>query len=187
VLAKLLDLSPMTAVATSQPDVGLLIDSQARSAGGIARQLSHRGLRASLAVNDSPASAAVHGIRRRGDGLLPRLDSGGVFHSFGTRGRLLHTAAALGVGHKFFYEPDGDFTLGQYLLAHTAGGSPVRGSVRARPGDQLGPLHAGEIVQLEGVTSDPGWTSTLDSLRRRLARGGLTGVTVPELVDSGGD
>jgi UDP-glucose 4-epimerase len=184
VLAKLLDLSPMTTVSTSRPDVGLLIDSRPQSASGMANQLSRRGLSASFAVDGAPSSATLRALQRRGDDALPRLSYGGLLHSLGTRGRLKHAAAGLGLGGGFFYEPDPDFTLGQYLLAHSAGGTPVRGTVRVSPGDRLGALHAGEIVQMEGNPGDPRWRSTLDSLRGRLASGGLSGVTVPELVDS---
>ena len=187
VLATLLDLSPMTAVATTRPEVGLLVDSQGKAAGSIARELSQRDMTASLALDDAPSPRALAEIRGHADDVIPRLDSGGVFHSLGTRGRLLRTASSLGVGDRFFYEPDGDFTLGQYVLAHYAGGSPVRGGVRVNPGDRVGPLHAGQIVQLEAVPAGARWTATLDSLRSRLARGGLTGVTVPQLVHAGGN
>src|SRR5213075_2954729 len=111
---------------------------------------------------------------------------GGLFHSLGTRGRLMRTADALGLGGKFLYEPDHDFTLGQYVLAHSAGGSPIRGTVRASPGEEIGALNRGEIVELQGEPTDPAWASTLRSLRRSLAVDGLRGVSIAELVHSRG-
>ena len=98
-----------------------------------------------------------------------------------------HAAVALGLGRNFLYEPDRDFSIGQYLLAHAAGGSPVRGAAQVNPGDQVGDLRRGEIVEMSANPASPAWPSTLDSLGRRLTRGGLTGVTVSELVNSGGD
>jgi UDP-glucose 4-epimerase len=187
VFAKLLDLSPMTHVTTAQPEVGLLIDSPSQATAGVAHQLSRRGMHASFAISEPSSPAALSALRRSGDDALPMLNSGGLAHTLGTRGRLIHAAATLGLGKRFLYEPGGDFTLGQDLLGHYAGGSPVRGEVKANPGDMIGPLSAGEIVELEADPGAAGWTSTLDSLRRSLARGGLSGVTVSQLVGSGGN
>ena len=78
-------------------------------------------------------------------------------------------------GRNFLYEPDSDFSIGQYLLAHAAGGSPVRGAAQVNPGDQVGDLRRGEIVEMSANPGSPAWASTLDSLGRRLARGGLSG------------
>ena len=185
VFAKLLDLSPMTHVTTAQPEVGLLIDSPPQARASVARQLSRRGLSASFAVSQPPAPAALGALRRRGDDALPRLDSGGLTHTFGTRGRLIHEAAKLGLGKSFLYEPGGDFTLGQDLLGHYAGGSPVSGEVKASAGETIGPLRPGEIVQMEVGPSSPGWSSTLDSLHRSLAHSGLAGVSLSQLVSAG--
>jgi hypothetical protein len=118
---------------------------------------------------------------------VPRLDAGGLFHSLGTRGRLDQASAALDLGRRFFYEPGHDFTLGQYLLAHEAGGSPVRGTIQAGPDYRFGSLHSGEIVQVEADQAGPGLTTTLDSLHHSLTAAGLVGVPIGNLVDPGGD
>jgi processive 1,2-diacylglycerol beta-glucosyltransferase len=185
--AKVMDASPTTAVATGQPDVGLLIDAPAGSAAGVARALSRRGLNGSFALAAVPSPQTLAGLRGFGDDVLPRLDSGGPFHSLGTKGRLLNDAAALGLGKGFLYEPGTDFTPTQYLLAHAAGGSPVLGSAESNPGEPVGALRPGEILQVNVDGPAPAWIATLDSLDRRLAAGGLHAVTLPSLVGSGGD
>ena len=185
--AKMLHASPMTAVATIRPETGVLVDASPESAPRIARQMSRRGVSASFALEGAPTKRTLGVLRGFGDEALPKLGSGGPFHSLETRDRLSHAAAALALGRNFLYEPDHDFSIGQYLLAHAAGGSPVRGAAQVNPGDQVGDLHRGEIVEMSANPASPAWPSTLDSLGRRLARGGLTGVTVSELVDSGGD
>jgi UDP-glucose 4-epimerase len=185
--AKVLDVAPMTSVATTQPQVGLLIDAPAASAGSVARQLARRGLSASFALSAPPAPRALGALRRLGDDALPRLDSGGPFHSLGTKGRLANNAAALGLGKNFMYQPSSDFTLTQYLLAHAAGGSPVRGASENDQGEAVAAVRRGEVVQINVNGRTAASSATLDSLDRRLAAGGLSAVTLPELVGSGGD
>ena len=149
--------------------------------------MSRRGVSASFALEGAPTKSTLAALRGFGDEAIPKLGSGGPFHSLETRDRLSHAAVALGLGRNFLYEPDRDFSIGQYLLAHAAGGSPVRGAAQVNPGDQVGDLRRGEIVEMSANPASPAWPSTLDSLGRRLTRGGLTGVTVSELVNSGGD
>jgi UDP-glucose 4-epimerase len=183
--AKVLDASPMTTVTTVRPETGVLVDASPQSAPRIARQMSRRGMSASFALEGAPTPATLGLLRRLGDEALPKLGSGGPFHSLETRDRLTHAAAALGLGRKFLYEPDSDFSIGQYLLARAAGGSAVRGAAIVNPGDQVGGLSQGEIVEMNADPASPAWPSTLQSLHRRLARGGLTGVPVSDLVNSG--
>jgi UDP-glucose 4-epimerase len=185
--AKMLHASSMTAVATVRPETGVLVDASPEMAPTIARQMSRHGVSASFALEGAPTQGTLGVLRRLGDEALPKLGSGGPFHSLETRDRLSHAAVALGLGRNFLYEPDSDFSIGQYLLAHAAGGSPVRGAAQVASGDQVGDLHPGEILEMSADPASPAWPSTLDSLDRRLARGGLTGVTVSELVHSGGD
>jgi UDP-N-acetylglucosamine:LPS N-acetylglucosamine transferase len=185
--AKVLDAGPITAVATTRPEVGLLIDVPPDSAAAVARQLSRRGLRASFAFSQSPGDETLRKLRHLGDGALPRLDAGGPFHSLGTKGRLTKDASALGLGKGFMYQPGSDFTPTQYLLARAAGGSPVQGAAESDPGEAIGALRPGEVVQVNVDGSAAAWRATIDSLDGRLTAGGLRGVTIPELVSSGGN
>jgi nucleoside-diphosphate-sugar epimerase/UDP-N-acetylglucosamine:LPS N-acetylglucosamine transferase len=185
--AKMLHASPMTTVATFRPEAGVLVDASPEAAPRLARQMARRGVSASFALEGAPTRTTLGVLRGLGDEALPKLGSGGPFHSLETRDRLSHAAVALGLGRNFLYEPDNDFSIGQYLLAHAAGGSPVRGATQVDPGDQVGNVRRGEIVEMSSNIGSPAWASTLDSLDRRLASGGLRGVPVSELVGSGGD
>jgi UDP-glucose 4-epimerase len=185
--AKVLDAGPMTAVATTRPEVGLLIDVSGESAASAARQLSRRGLKASFAFSESPGDGTLLKLRELGDGALPRLAAGGPFHSLGTKGRLTKDASGLGLGKGFMYQPGSDFTPTQYLLARAAGGSPVEGAAETDPGDAIGALRPGEVIQINIDGQTPAWRATIDSLDSRLAAGGLRTVTLPELVSSGGN
>ena len=185
--AKVLDAGPMTAVATSRPDVGLLVDVPADSAASVARQLSRRGLRASFAFSESPGDGTLRRLWHLGDSALPRLDAGGPFHSLGTKGRLANDASALGLRKGFMYQPGSDFTPTQYLLARAAGGSPVQGAAQNDPGEAIGALSSGEVVQINLDGPAATWRATIGSLDSRLAAGGLRAVTLPELVSSGGN
>jgi hypothetical protein len=185
VFAKLLDITPMTSVSTTRPEVGVIVDAQPEAVAGLARQLSQHGMGASFALAAAPSAESLATLRRRGDDAIPRLDSGGMFHSFGTKGRLSHAAAALGLGKAFMYEPDSDFTLAQDWLAHAAGGSAVRGDVKLESNDRAGPLQRGDIVQVDLNQSAGDWSATLASLHRSLAQSGMSAVSVPELIDAG--
>jgi hypothetical protein len=61
------------------------------------------------------------------------------------------------------------------------------GSAESNPGEPVGALRPGQILQVNVDGPAPAWTAMLDSLDRRLAAGGLHAVTLPSLVGSGGD
>lgn len=185
--AKVLDAAPMTAVATTRPEVGLLVDTSPGLARTVARQLARRGLGGSFALSVPPRRRTLGALRRLGDDALPRLEAGGPLRSFEVKERLAGDAAALGLGNRFMYEPSGDLNLAQYLLAHFAGGSPVRGAAESGPGRGVGALRPGEIVEINANGPAPARSATLDSLDRRLAASGLSAVTLPELVRSRSD
>ncbi len=183
--AKVMNASPMTAVATDQRAVGLLVNTQPENVAPLALELAHRRLYASFALSSAPSADDLGALRRRGDDAIPRLDAGGPFHSLGTKGKLVKDATALGLGKGFMYEPSSDFTPTQYLLAHAAGGSPVLGAAEGGAGAPLPAVHRGEIVQVDLDGPRAAWNKTLDSLQNRLAAGRLHAVTVPGLVSSG--
>ena len=153
----------------------------------MARQLYRRGIAASFAFSEAPGPATLRRLWHLGDGALPRLEAGGPFHSFGTKGRLAKDASALGLGKGFMYQPGSDFTPTQYLLARAAGGSPVQGAAETGPGEAIGALHPGEVVQINVAGPPATWRATIDSLDRRLAAGGLRAVTVSDLIGPGGN
>jgi UDP-glucose 4-epimerase len=171
---------PMKSISTSRPDVGVLIDAPVGSAALIARELAGQGVSASFAFDRTPSAHALHVIQASGGDSIPFLDGGGPLHSFGTRGRISDAATALGTPS--VYQPGGDgMTVMQGILAKRAGLRAVKGDVQANGDGTPVALRPGEFVEVDLVdSSDP--EQVLDSLRSGLARSGLHGVSVSELV-----
>jgi hypothetical protein len=87
---------------------------------------------------------------------------------------LKNMTAGLGLSGDFHYAvPSDGFTLGQYVLAHGVGGSPVAPAIRYHEGNQLS-LRPGEIIEvsLDPSTARPAATinSLIDQLRQRRLR-----------------
>ncbi len=179
--ARALGVTPMKSVETSQPDVGVLVDARAGSAAQIARSLNAQGIHASFALDRTPTDHTLRVLVAKGDEPVPRIDSGGVLHSFGTGGRLAQAASSLGLDRPFYYEPppDGKTTF-QALLAKSAGGHAVNGAVNANGDGTPVALHPGEFVEVDLTGDDPG--EALSSLSAGLSAAGLTGVSLSSLA-----
>jgi len=181
VLASPLDIRPTTGFAALGPDVGLLVRAPA---GGIPRfsaQLHQVGAAASFAVETRPSAATRAQLRGLGDTALPALASGGPVHWIGTKKDLKKTASQFGLdGHFLFAPPEDGFTLGEYLLAHTAGAIPVAGAVKYS-GGSLGRVAPGQVVE---ATLNDGETApgrALRSLVFQINSRGLRAVPVETL------
>jgi UDP-glucose 4-epimerase len=181
IFARALGVSPMKSVETSRPDVGVLVDVPAGAAAHVARELDARGIHASFALDRTPTTHTLQVLLRNGDEPMPRIDSGGVFHSFGTGGRLAQAAKSLGLDRPFYYEPppDGKTTL-QALLAKSAGGHPVGGEVKASGDGTPVSLHPGEFVEVDMAGDDP--EEALASLSEGLDAANLSGVSLSSLA-----
>jgi hypothetical protein len=85
--------------------------------------------------------------------------------------------------HHFYYLEPRNPTLGQLLLARTAGALPVHGSVAldAHTGLPQRRLRAGDVV-VAWVTSSPGSLRALDRLATALQSDGLDGLPLSELT-----
>ncbi len=179
--ARALGVNTMKSVDTSRPEVGVLVDAPASSAARIAHSLSARGIHASFALDRTPSSHTLRVLLRNGDEPMPRIDSGGVMHSFGTGGRLAHAASSLGLDRPFYYEPppDGKTTL-QALLAKSAGGHAVDGEVNTNGDGTPVSLHPGEFVEVDltGASRE----DALGSLSSGLDAAGLSGVSLSSLA-----
>jgi hypothetical protein len=77
------------------------------------------------------AHATILALRSVGDELLPEVPAGSSFlHWVRTRGALRAQARALGLRHRFYFlQPRGGLTLGQLVLARTAGATPLSGAL----------------------------------------------------------
>jgi len=156
------DMRPVTAVSTDRPEVGVLIDAPAADIPALAATLSDYGVHASFAVSN-PSAPLVTTVSSHDDQALPRLPNGGLVRWLGARGELHRLQELTGYRRHFFYASNGP-SIGQWLVAHGAGGSLVEGAVRLQDADDaVGPLRPGEVVefQLANVRAVPSLLSKL--------------------------
>jgi UDP-glucose 4-epimerase len=138
---------PLTAVATTRPEVGVLVDAPAAELPAVATAVLADGMHASFALGGPPPTQAELTQGPGGDETLPDLPGGGLVRWLGQRGFLHHWFGDLG-RHHFLYASAGP-SVGQWLTAHAAGGRLVAGEVSLKDsGARLGPLHAGEVVEI---------------------------------------
>jgi hypothetical protein len=149
----ILHVKPLARVKTGRPDVGVIVRVPRGSMGLVASQLASQGIHVSFADDGSVlAPATIAALRSLGDEVLPEVPGSAALHWVRTRGLLRSQARALGLRHRFFYlEPRGGLTVGQLVLARTAGATPVSGALRL---SATGPLpqratRAGDVVVVE--------------------------------------
>jgi hypothetical protein len=178
-------IKPVTSVATSQPEVGVLVDTSASQLPAIASTLASTGIHVSLGLDRAPSTTAELGFRHLGDQVVPRLDGGGLVRWLGTRGTLDRLSDRMGYGHHFLYASSGP-SVGQWLFAHGAGGRLVAGAVKLDdPDDSIGSLHPGEVVELT-IPDASALLPMLEKLNARLVAEHLRGVPVGRLMRDAG-
>jgi Glycosyl transferases group 1 len=175
---------PVTAVTTGRPEVGVLVDAPASQIPTIANYLAAHGIRASFTMSPA-ADPQEPAIEAYGDQAVPRLPHGGLVRWLGARDELHDLMGQLGYGHHFLYASSGP-SVGQWWMAHGAGGRLVAGAVRLQDSDDsVGHLRAGEVVELE-CTSAKQVTMLVGKLDRGLVSFHLRAVPVGQLIrDSG--
>lgn len=138
---------PTTAVETSRPEVGVLVDAPSTELPLIASALGADGIHASFAINQAPSRSELTALGY-GDQAIPLLPTGGLVRWLGTRDQLHDVLRVMGFDGHFLYASNGP-SLGQWWLAHGAGGRLIAGAVRIQDGDdRVGALHPGEVVEL---------------------------------------
>jgi len=163
--ARPLELRPVTHVATTQPDVALVVRAPRPEVSGLARALATRGIHASFAVSAPLAPGVQRTLARLGDDSLPALSPGSRVRWLETREQLRGTPH-FGADRRYLVPPSG-LSLGQYLLARSVDASPVTGRMSfAASGSPPADPSAGDIVV---VTSD-------DSAARTVAAAASLGV-----------
>jgi len=155
--AKILHVHPLARVKTDQPDVGLIVRVPASEEALVAAELARRDIHVSFADDGHvPKPATIATMHALGDELLPAIaDSGALLRWVKARGTLRAQARALGLRHHFYFlQPRGGLTVGQLVLARTAGAQPVSGAVRLNATGALPQrlARAGEVlvVTLDG-------------------------------------
>jgi hypothetical protein len=86
--------------------------------------------------------------------------------------------------HHFLYASRGP-SLGQWLMAHGAGGRPVAGAVRFDSGDSIRGVHAGQVIELD-VASTTDLAALVSKLRAKLDTLRLEAVSVGKLMRDAG-
>ncbi|HXC23887.1 MAG TPA: glycosyltransferase [Solirubrobacteraceae bacterium] len=156
-------------VETTTPEVGLVVQAPAGEVTVIASELAAAGIHVSFADDGADAPSTIARLRARRDELLPELPhSGSPFRWVRTRGALRSQARALGLRHRFYFlQPSKGLTVGQLLLARTAGAIPVAGAERlSAPGPMPhGRMRAGDVL----VVSVDGDASSLAGVERIVA------------------
>jgi hypothetical protein len=155
--AKILHVHPLARVKTEQHDVGVIVRVPSADQGLVAAELSRRGIHVSFAdAGTVPKPATISRVRALGDELLPAIpDSSALLRWVKAGGALRAQARALGLRHNFYFlQPRGGLTVGQLVLARTAGAKPVSGALRLSASSALPqrPARAGEVlvVTLDG-------------------------------------
>jgi processive 1,2-diacylglycerol beta-glucosyltransferase len=161
-----LGVKPLQRVHTTQRDVALVVRAPAPEVPVLADELAHAGIRASFADGGAHAHSTIAGLRGLHDELVPEMPhSGSPLRWLRTRGALRAQARALGLHHRFYFlQPPGGLTVGQLVLARTAGASPIAGALRLTAGAPLpdGQPRAGDVL----VVSVDGSAPSLEGLER---------------------
>jgi UDP-glucose 4-epimerase len=150
-VSHLAHMRPMTAVDTSLPEIGVLVDAPTTRVGPLASQLAAQGIHVSFALSHPPPESQL-GFLRLGDQCVPRLPGGGLVRWIGTSAQLHRWSDQLGRSHHFLYTssaPD----IGQWWLAHGAGGRLIGGAVKLDDaGDIPSQFRRGEVVELSAAS-----------------------------------
>jgi UDP-N-acetylglucosamine:LPS N-acetylglucosamine transferase len=188
VAARILHVNPLARVSTDQRDVGVILRTPKRDLLPVATELAAKGIHVSFADDGGvPAPATIARLHALGDELLPQIpDSGSLLRWIGTPGVLHAQARALDLGHRFYcLQPRGGLTVGQLVLARTAGATPVSGALRLSATGPLPqrPARAGDVLV---VTVDGSEASVLGLVRIAswLGSDGLGAESLERLVDS---
>jgi hypothetical protein len=133
----------------------------------------------SFALDRAPTAAELNALY--GDQTLPRLPTGGLLRWISARSELHHLLHGMPTAHHFLYASSG-MSIGQWLVAHGAGGRLVAGAVRISDiDDPLGRLYQGEVIELS--LSNPSDALTMIArLQSDLRAAHLTAVPVGRLV-----
>jgi hypothetical protein len=173
---------PLAKVKTDEPDVGLIVHVPARDISSVAAQLAGRGIHVSFADDGGvPSPATIAKLHEMGDEFLPEVTGSSILRWVRTRSVLRAQARALGLHHRFYFlQPPGGLTLGQLVLARTAGATPVCGAMRL---NALGPLphrqtRAGDVL----VVELDGSTSSVSGVERLVAWLGAEGLSAEPLA-----
>jgi UDP-N-acetylglucosamine:LPS N-acetylglucosamine transferase len=176
VASKLLRVHALAVVKTSQPEVGLIVHAAPDQLAPLATQLASRGIHASFADDGvTPPPATIAKVRALGDEIVPEVPGSSILRWVRTRAVLHAQARALGLRHHFYYlQPPGGLTVGQLVLARTAGATPICGELRLDADKPLPQrqMRSGDVLVV-GVDGSPASLLGVERLVSRLEGEGL--------------
>jgi UDP-N-acetylglucosamine:LPS N-acetylglucosamine transferase len=182
--AKVLAATPITTVATTKPDVGLIVRAPQNEILPLAHQLAALGLHASFALDSVPPAGTIASLRGLGDAPICEVDHARLLRWVQTRGKLRREARGLHLRRHFFYlAPETGTTTGQLILAKTAGARPVAGSIQVSatsPAPARPPV-PGDVAVLT-LDGGPASIDALDRFAAELTAERLSGVTFATLA-----
>jgi processive 1,2-diacylglycerol beta-glucosyltransferase len=185
--AGVLGVHQLAHVQTTQREVAIIVHAPARVVDQLAGELAVRGIHISFADDAGvPSRQRIRQLASFGDELLPEIRGGALFHWVRTRGTLRSQARALGLGRGFYYlQPPGGLSVGQLVLARTAGATPVKGALRLYATGSLPQrsMRAGDVIVVEAGGS-PASARGLARMVSRLAAEGLGVEPLAALVRS---
>jgi UDP-glucose 4-epimerase len=177
---------PVTSVATSRPEVGLLVDATAAEMPALVSTLRRWGVDASFALTHAPTASELR-VLDPGDQAIPRLGGGGLVRWLETGDQLHRLTVPLGEyrNHDFIYASSGP-SIGQWWQASIAGGRLVGGALRlADAGDVIGTLRTGEVIEIN-ASSARGVVRIMNRLCPRLRSQHLHAVSLERLLHDAG-
>jgi UDP-N-acetylglucosamine:LPS N-acetylglucosamine transferase len=187
VAAKVLDVDTLVHVNTSQADVGVIVHAPAEDIPLVASELAAKGIHVTLADDSGvPSRARVMSVHAFGDQMIPEVPGSRLLHWMHTRGTLRSQARALGLHHRFYFlQPRGGLSVGQLVLARTAGATPVQGTRRISATGPLPqrPMRAGDVLVVE-LDGSPSSVAGVERIVSWLGSEGLGAEPLGWLMDS---
>jgi UDP-N-acetylglucosamine:LPS N-acetylglucosamine transferase len=182
-LAAVVGIHPVKSLKTIYPAVGVIVYAPGGEVATVAARLHSEGLQGSVATTVAPQAAVRRTLRAAGDEAIPTLARSGLFAWLRTPAQLRHEARALHLRRHFYYLEPPSPSLGELLLARTAGGLPVRGAVVLGAHTTLPkqPLREGDIVVIS-LSSTRATLAAIDRLAHVLHGDGLIGLPLSRLT-----
>jgi len=181
--AAVVGIHPVRTFKTIYPAVGVVIDAPDGQTAALAQRLKHDGVDGSIATAVVPDASVRHVLRASGDAVIPTIGRSGLFAWIATPRQLRREARALDLSRHYYYLEPPNSSLGELLLARTAGGLAVRGSVLydAKASVPKRPLHAGDIVVVS-FKSPAATLHAVDRLAHALHSAELVGLPLSRLL-----
>jgi processive 1,2-diacylglycerol beta-glucosyltransferase len=185
--AKVFGVHELKHVNTDQRAVGLIARVPAGYLPLVASELAGRGIHVSFADDAGvPSHQRIASLRSLGDEMIPEVPASAPLRWVRTRGTLRSQARALGLPRRFYFlQPRGGLSVGQLVLARTAGATPVCGArrVSATGRPPHGEMRAGDVlvVELDGSAAS---VAGLERIVSWLGSGGLSVEPLARLTSS---